>query len=309
MRSRVFLCLLAVTGLASCDKFTGSASSCTSEDAKSVTVSLIKDQIIKLVKVRNSDGSEQLSSSKVRAALSELQLSLDDIRTSKNDPNSTKKFCMGTIKLVAPANVVTDAEEARQLAGEGTLTALADASDVEANANVFTAPLEFNVQPTDDGQKIFASLENGTSALKFFAELVVDDLLYSTVRDAKAQEQQQQQAQAAAQQSALAEQQAANLEEAKTENKLATQNINAVWAGIPSSTRGQMLNLQRAWGRKRNADCRVEASTTSTDPAEVELNRLKCDTRMQNERASALRPYMESGAVSETPIDGSANAM
>ncbi|WP_394999916.1 hypothetical protein [Sphingomonas sp.] len=204
---------------------------------------------------------------------------------------------------------MTDAEDARQLAGENTLSSLADVSDVEINANVFTASIDFNVQPTDDGEKIFSSLETGTSALKFFAELVANDLIHSTLKDAKAQELQAQQAQAAAEQGALTEQRAANLEEATTENKIAMQTINAVWAGIPSSTRGQLLNLQRAWGRKRNADCRVEAASASTDPAEVELSRLKCDTRMQTERANFLRSYMEPGTAPEPTGDGTANAM
>ena len=75
---------------------------------------------------------------------------------------------------------------------------------------------------------------------------------------------------------------------------------NAVWQGIPAESRARLLDLQKAWVRKKDADCRVEAASASADPTETQVARLKCDTRMQGERANWLRQYMDGSATVET---------
>jgi uncharacterized protein YecT (DUF1311 family) len=257
-------------------------------------LSIVRDQITRLASA-GSDADVHLSKAEIRATIEQLHLSLEDVRTTKNDPNSTKKFCTGTLKLVAPAEVVNDAEDARRTAGESSLSDLADNSNVESNANAFTADIDFNVQPTDDRNKIFAEIENGGPAFRFFAELVRDHLLKSAVMDAKAEEERAATEQQAAENQALAEQQAATLNEAQTENKIAIQTTNAIWQGIPAEMRTRLLDLQKAWVRKKNADCGVEAASASAESSERDVARLKCDTRMQGERSSWLRQYMESG--------------
>lgn len=293
---RIELFLFALS-LAGCSQLTGTSDSCTGADAGETTLSIVRDQIARLASARGEE-DVHLSKAEIRATIQQLRLSLEDVRTTKNDPNSTKKFCTGTLKLVAPPEIVTDAEDARQTAGESSLSELADDSNVESNANAFTTNIDFNVQPTDDRNKIFAEIENGAPAFRFFAELVRDHLLKSAVLEAKAEQDRAASEQQAAENQALAEQQAATLNEAKTENKIAIQTTNAVWQGIPAETRSSLLDLQKAWVRKKNADCGVEAASSSVDPADREVARLKCDTRMQGERSNWLRQYMESGEAS-----------
>jgi len=297
---RLLPCVLSVVLLCGCSAITGASDSCTGSDARDSTLSIVRDQITRLASLQADDSDVHLSKAKVRATVQQLALSLQDIRTTKNDPNSTKKFCTGTLKLVAPAEVISDAEEARQAAGRSTLDDLADDSNVAANANAFTTNVDFNVQPTDERDKIFAEIENGDPALKFFAELVRDHLLKTAVIDAKAEQDRAAAEQQAAQNAALQEQQAAELNQAQTENKIAVQTTNAVWQGIPMDMRSRLLDLQKAWVRKKNADCKVEAASASTDATQMEVTRLKCDTRLQGERSSWLRQYMYG-----EPTDGS----
>jgi uncharacterized protein YecT (DUF1311 family) len=292
-KSWIFFMIVALSG---CSVLKGgTAVDCGSPDSRDVTLSIARDQITKLTGTTEG-GEPGLSKSKIRAAVQQLVLTLEDIRTTKKDPNSTKRFCTGTLKLVVPAEMIRDAETARELANESTLSDLADASNVDASANAFKSELTFNVQPTDEGDKVFSEIEGGDPTFSFFSELLKDTLLKNQVVEAKATADRMAAEKAAAEQSAATEQRAAALNEAQTENKLAVQTINAVWRSIPSETRQQLLAMQLAWGRKKDADCRVEASSSSTNEDELNENRLRCDTRIQNERASYLKQYLPSGA-------------
>ncbi|MFM8376996.1 MAG: lysozyme inhibitor LprI family protein, partial [Phenylobacterium sp.] len=87
--------------------------------------------------------------------------------------------------------------------------------------------------------------------------------------------------------------QKADLEMATAENKLANQQINTIWKSLPEEARSQLLELQRAWVRKKTADCNIEAAGVSTEAMPKEAARLRCDTRLTMERISELQSIME----------------
>jgi uncharacterized protein YecT (DUF1311 family) len=87
--------------------------------------------------------------------------------------------------------------------------------------------------------------------------------------------------------------QKADLDMAAAENKLANQQINAVWKALPEDARSQLLELQRAWVRKKTADCNIEAAGVSTEVVPKEAARLRCDTRLTTTRISELQSLME----------------
>ena len=279
-----FIGLLLST--AACSDLVGNASSCSGADASAVTLDIVRDEIIRLASI-NEDDAPALSKSKIRASVKQLGLSLVDVRTTKDDPNSTKQFCTGRVKLVAPTEMLSDANETRQMAGLNSIEELADNANVEAQANSFLADLDFNVQPTDDGQKIYSQVENGDEAIGFFAELVKDHLLKSAMADRKAELDRIEAEQVAA----ANEQQAADFEQAQAENKMAIDTINAVWKAIPQDSRTRILDSQRAWQRQKDISCRVEASTDATTEHDLAIAKLRCDTREQQARAQALRQF------------------
>ena len=279
------LCL----ALAGCGKLTslGSDEGCDSTSASEVTLGIVRDQVIKLAG-ENSDGAPALSKAKIRATVRDLKLSLEDIRTSKDDPNSSKTFCTATIRLVAPAQMVMDADAAREAVGYNSIEELADNVNVTKEANAFTAEINFNVQPTDDGEKIFSEIEDGGETFRFFAELVQSALLRSAIMDAKAESDRIAAEEQAELEAANREVQLAMLEEAKVNNATAVASINAIWKAIPSGAREQMLPAQRAWLRKTAATCKLEAAA---DEGDQEVARLNCETREQQSRAAYLRSF------------------
>lgn len=293
----VLVAPLALILLAGCSQVMGKSASCAGTDAAAVTLDIVRDQILKQAG-QHDEGDPALSKSKIRATVRQLLLSLEDARTTKDDPNSTKQFCAGRLKLVAPAEMVSDANQTRDLAGLNSIEELAEAANVEANANAFHADVEFNVQPTDDGDKIYSQLESGNEAINFVAELVKNALLKSAVADARAEQDRIAAEQRSAEVAATREQWSASLDEAKAENKMSVESINAIWKAVPTDARARMLDVQRAWGKRKDATCRVEAATGATSEAEIQIARLRCDTREQNVRANELRQYAMS-AINE----------
>ncbi len=240
---------------------------CTSSEATSTTIDVLKKALEKEIfsKASGSENAEAVSKSNIRAAVAQILFYVRRREEVREDPNSTKRFCEGTLKLQAPAEDLSNADEARSAAGVGTVTQLADANDVDREADTFSAKTDYDVQPTDTGDKVFAETETKSPLMNVASEVLASSLLHNVLQQAAATEQQAQQAQQA-QQNAAREQKAADLNSAKTDNQLAVQSILRRVAAIPPGTRAQLLPQQRAWVRKKDADCRVEAATASTDP-------------------------------------------
>lgn len=289
-----FLALVALLPfVVSCDGLSKPSLTCTNADAVSTTLEVIKGQVEKRVRnaLKRDDGTAVVGLAKIRATLKQLRLSIDDIRTSKEDPNSTKKFCTGRFKVVVPAEVLEDAEKGRELAQQGPIADLAEQQNFETEANAFFSDLSYDVQPTDEGDKVYAQVEDGDNVYAFVSTVIASHLARKALENEKAQQQQAVAAQQQEEAAALAEQKSAALGEAKAEHQLAEQTINAVWQNIPAETRSSLLPLQRAWIKKKGADCRIEAAANSTDPQEREASRLRCDSRVTYDRVNQLRGY------------------
>lgn len=291
----ISILLLASVCLTGCDKVTGALGqtlACSSQAGHDTLISLVKEEVEKNVfGSSEEDYGTAVSKSKVRAALEQVKFLLEDIRTTKEDPNSTKKFCNGTLKVVFPAEMLNDADKTREFKGWNNVTQFADNSSIEREANAFKIDVDFNVQPTDDGEKVYAEMEDAKTAPNFIGAIVGGHLVTKAVQSVHQEQQQQEQLAEQQEQAALTEQKQATMGEAKAENDLSTQTINAIWSAIPSDQRDQLLPLQRAWIKKKSADCKVESASASIDPAEKETARLRCEARMNNERSGQLRRF------------------
>jgi len=296
----VLLLLSSVPALSSCGK---RAVECSSADATSATTDLVKTSLEKAIydKGKAAGGDFNISRSNIRAAIAQLGLVIQDIRTSREDPNSTKHFCEGTLKVTFPADTIQKAEQARSAVGLGTITQLADASDIDREADSFEDKIEYDVQPTDNGDKVFSETNSGAPIINLVSEIVSASLIEPTVQQAAVAEQEAKQAQQAQQDAALAQQKAANLNSARTDDQLASQQILAVWRALPAEVRSKLLPLQRAWAQKKDADCKVEAANASTDPEEMETARLNCDVRETRERTDALEQVRNEVPEEQTP--------
>ncbi|POZ50023.1 lysozyme inhibitor LprI family protein [Methylovulum psychrotolerans] len=154
--------LLSSLLLSACDKQTPEAS-CSSEAA----YTLISQTIIDAVEKKTSDekytdtGEFIFDKAKIRASLGQLQIAVESVRTTKEDPNSSKKFCSGVLKVTIPASMLADADQAKGLQNKSKISEDARELDIDNNINVFTKKdFEYSVQPTDDGKELYVESEN-----------------------------------------------------------------------------------------------------------------------------------------------------
>lgn len=285
--------IAAATLVSGCNQ--APAITCASDDSKSVISSIVTDAIAKSAWAQLEDTASETGTTeaKVRATVNQIKVQIEDIRTTKEDPNSTKRFCEGTMKVVVPLSVLTDAESARRAMDVSELKVLLEQVGLERSADTLSRQVNFSVQPTDDGKKIYGEVEAFDTQLEALGELVashlvrpqVDAMLKAEAMEAQALQQQIEAASAAQNQ--------ADLELASAENKLATQTINELWRNLPEEIQTDLLPVQRAWIKKKTADCNIKAAEASTDPVLKEAARLRCDTEVTRVRSSQLREILE----------------
>jgi uncharacterized protein YecT (DUF1311 family) len=266
---------------------------CAGDAARDVIANIITGEIEKsaLAELRGMDGAP--SSAKVRATVALFKVSLDDIRTTKNDPNSTKKFCEAKLKVVVPLSIVDDADRVRGLLDMSNVAELAEAKGVERSADTFSYDATYSIQPTDDKKKVYGELDTPGDQLGFFGEILALHLIAPQVVARQQSAAAEAEAAAAAEAERLSAQAQADLALAQEENKLVTQTINEIWNTLPEYRRSELLDLQRAWIRKKAADCNIRAAEATTEPTAKEAVRLRCDTQITQQRAAELRSLLE----------------
>lgn len=274
---------------------------CSSEEGIVLIGQIANEQAEKtLSENKFDDGSVMFDKAKIRATLDKIKITIENIRTSKEDPNSAKVFCEGDFKVTIPVDMLDAAEKGRALAKKPKLSQYAQGLGFDNSANNFNKKIEYSVQPTDDGKKVFAELENVTQLAGLLDEVVAATLLKPLLESKKAEqaayeqqlliEQATKEEQIKSEQvQQLAEQKKAHLEQAQADNALANQTINELWKIIPETTRQSLLAQQRAWVKKKEIDCKLEAAAKSIDPTERETARLTCDSNVTNERINMLR--------------------
>ena len=262
---------------------------CTSDGSQSTTIDLIKENIrLAVMKtVGDTDKTTPISGSKVRAVIQQLSISLNDIRTSREDPNSTKKFCTASLHIQVPEDIMRDAESVRQAANSSLIADVADRDGIDQQYNVSKLSFNFDVQPTDDGSKVYAESDDLAHIRNFFSELIGSALLKPMLDNARVAQQQT----VAAQKAVETAERNTNLVQAKTDDQIANQAITAVWRSIEPDKRSILLPEQRAWIQKKTADCDLEAASATTDPIEHNIAKFKCDVRVTQERIMVLKQY------------------
>ena len=100
---------MVALNLMSCDKNSNSISTqkvnCSDIDGLTAVTAAIINDAEKVVKKE----ANELSLSEIRASIDTLKLTVEDVRTSKQDPNSTKVYCEANVVLNIPLNTIEDA--------------------------------------------------------------------------------------------------------------------------------------------------------------------------------------------------------
>jgi uncharacterized protein YecT (DUF1311 family) len=278
--------------LASCNRI--GAVECNNTDGQAVIASLLSDQIIQGTREQlgTAVSDPQTNEAKIKATVAQIKILIEDIRTTKKDEASTKRGCAATVKLVLPLNMIADAEKFHTNNQLQSISSLTDSVGLQRSADSYTHQLTYSVQPTDDKKKVYGEVEAFGPVANALGEIIAAHMVLPMI-----EANQQSEATAAAAQQALLDQQTkaqsqADLELATAENKLAIQAYSEVWKSLPDTVRAQNVEIQRAWAKKKTADCNIRAAETSTDPLIKEAARLRCETEQTQGRVEELKGLM-----------------
>ena len=288
--------LLALIGsmffISGCDKvqsITGSSVKCDNETAKQLVVESFSKTVgdVAALRVKELVDSENITidMGKLRSTLQQIAFNVNDIRTNNSDPNSNKQYCVTEFVVKIPDQMIKDADAARAIYDENNIAQSAILSDLSFESNQLKKEIEYLVQPTDDGKKVYVTLEN-PDALAYFVRDIAVDSLVKTARQNAAEVAKQEEIKRIAEESAVAEEyQSVLLSEAQSNLDKANANLNLVWNATTKDVRDQLLAEQKIWLKKRDLECKLESSNTENP----EVFRLNCETSMTNERTNELR--------------------
>ncbi len=144
-----------------------SAINCSDEAGISSVIATISDSSEASIKDERND----ISLSSIRASLSTLNMSAQNIRTSKVDPNSTKVFCEAEITINPPINLINDANTSLknsngvEITDIGILLENIGLNPSRTAANSYESTINYSLQPTDDGKTVVSTIEGGDAQL------------------------------------------------------------------------------------------------------------------------------------------------
>lgn len=292
MKLKVLALTFSMFALAACDKvstITGSGTKCDSDITKQIVVETFSKNVSDIASTRVKELIETenvtIDMGKLRSTLQQITFNVTNVRTNNSDPNSKKNYCATDFIVNIPTQMIKDADTARAVYEENNIAQAAVLSDLSFENNQLKKEIEYFVQPTDDGKKVFVTLEN-PDALAFFVRDIAIDSLLKAARQNAAEVAKQEEIKRVAQESAAAEEyQSVLLSEAQSNLDNANENLNLVWNSTTKEIRDQLLSEQRIWLKKRNLECKLESSNAENP----EIFRLNCETNMTNERTNELR--------------------
>ena len=278
--------------LGGCDKvqnLTSGAVKCDNEAAKKLVVEsfskVVSDAATERVKSLIENENITIDMGKLRSTLQQVTFNVTNVRTNNSDPNSNKQYCVTEFIVKLPEQLVKDADAAREIYGESNVTQSAVLADLSFEMNQLKKDIDYLVQPTDSGDKVFVTLENSEALAYFVRDIAVDSLIKNARQNA-VEVAKQEALQAVADQEATAkEYQSVLVDEAKAKVDTANENLNLVWNATTKEIRDQLLDEQRIWLKKRELECKLES--TNVDNSEVA--RLNCEATMTNQRVNELR--------------------
>lgn len=282
-------CMLLVSGCDKVQSIAGGSVKCDDENAKQLVVEgfskTVSDIASKRVKELIDTENVIIDMGKLRSTLQQITFNVNDVRTNNSDPNSKKQYCVTEFVVKVPDQMVKDADAARAVYDENNIAQAAVLSDLSFEANQLKKEIEYLVQPTDDGKKVYVTLENPDALAYFVRDIAVDSLVKTARQNAAEVAKQDEIKRVAEEEAAAQEYQSVLISEAKTNLDKANENLNLVWNSTTKEVRSQLLDEQKIWLKKRELECKLESSN-SDNP---EVYRINCETNMTTQRTSELR--------------------
>lgn len=158
---------------------------------------------------KHDDGTYMYDEAKIRATLTQTNIAIEKVITTRDDPDSSKKFCKGNLVISVPPVMFEEIKESERLFGQiefdhaippGYMNTSQYAREhgFSTSANTFTKEgFQYSTQPTDDKKEVSIELEEST--IKPLIYRVAEMVLLKPLLETKKAEQSSQLAEAKAQ--------------------------------------------------------------------------------------------------------------
>lgn len=181
MKNTILLGLLSIS-LIGCNSFDKHIK-CDNPEAltlvKDTLVNNLDDALVKELKILISNQSIQnLDPEKLKLSAKNVQFTLQDSRTDYIDPDSPKTTCSIDLAVVIPSDLIKKSDHAREAVNQASTENQADNLGLKYNQGKVNLVMEYVLQPSDKGDKVFAYLKN-TAALNTF---IADTLTYAFIK-------------------------------------------------------------------------------------------------------------------------------
>lgn len=176
---------IALVTLAGCGK---EKITCSSPIVVSSTTEILSRETVQQLNDSESGKKDKAyTADRIQSALKEISLSIDSIRTSKEEPGSTKVQCAATLKITTSEKFHADAVEGSKLLKVSEeLDTYARRQGFEYANKTFSKQISYEFQPTDDGSKVITSVQEATPIADFVSNLMAAAIIKPLLAEAKA---------------------------------------------------------------------------------------------------------------------------
>lgn len=156
---------------------------CDDESANQLIHTILKDDLNKsleneLKQLIAAGNIKDLDPAKLKLTAQNIQFLTTDSRTDFIDPNSTKTQCSIDLNISIPSDLVKKSDEARSKVDVQNVESQANELGINFTNNKVDLILEYVLQPSDSGEKVFAVLKNTQN----INTLVADTLTYAFLK-------------------------------------------------------------------------------------------------------------------------------
>ena len=156
---------------------------CDDESANQLIHTILKDDLNKsleneLKQLISAGNIKDLDPAKLKLTAQNIQFLTTDSRTDFIDPNSTKTQCLIDLNISIPSDLVKKSDEARSKVDVQNVESQANELGINFTNNKVDLILEYVLQPSDSGEKVFAVLKNTQN----INTLVADTLTYAFLK-------------------------------------------------------------------------------------------------------------------------------
>ena len=316
LKLAVAVSLPILIGLNACDKSINVVSDntvkCGDESSLELVKSLLEDNTQSYVKNIANNEDVVIDGSALRASTSQIKFNLEDVRTSKTKPNSTKIFSVAALSTVLDSETINRANFVNDYYGQADIHEKAFQQDIDMDGNVISYSIEYSIQPTDDGSNIYGQLQNGSELIDFISTEIVNSLQKNYVQAMKTQEQKddierevserkamEAEAEVIAEAEAIADAEATNeLVNVSTEKAKAKATMdfkrnefNELWSSASTETRESLAEGQKEWVVERDEICLSRAQ--EAEVAWQEVVRMECISELLGDRYYQVKEYID----------------